>query len=74
MEYIKDTAKIPIRAYASKLESIYFDYVSYSSSACHPYFDLIFDFPSKVLNDKGRLHDWCGDKVFVSLMLLLEFG
>lgn len=41
---------------------------------CPPYLDLIFDFPSKVSNDEGRLHDWCGDKVFVPLVLLLEFG
>lgn len=42
----------------------------------HPpsYLDLIFDFPSKVSNDKGRLHDWRGDKVFVPLVLLLKFG
>lgn len=42
----------------------------------HPpsYLDLIFDFPSKVSNDEGRLHDWCGHKVFVSPVLLLEFG
>lgn len=39
-----------------------------------PHLDLIFDFPSKVLNDEGRLHDWCGYKVFVPLVLLLEFG
>lgn len=39
-----------------------------------PYLDLIFNFPSKVLDDEGGLHDRCGDKVFVSLVLLLEFG
>ncbi len=39
-----------------------------------PYLDLIFDFPSKVSNDEGRLHDWCGNKVLVPLVLLLEFG
>lgn len=41
----------------------------------HPlYLDLIFDLSSKVLNNEGRLHHWCGDKVFVPLVLLLEFG
>ncbi len=38
------------------------------------YLDLIFDFPSKVSNDEGRLQNRCGDKVFVTLVLLLEFG
>ena len=42
--------------------------------AFHHYLDLIFDFPCKVLNDKGGLHDRCGDKVFVALVLLLELG
>lgn len=39
-----------------------------------PHLDLIFDFPSKVSDDEGGLHDRSGDKVLVSLVLLLEFG
>lgn len=35
---------------------------------------MVFDFPSKVSDDEGRLHDRCGDKVFVPLVLLLKFG
>lgn len=36
--------------------------------------DLIFHSSCKVLNDEGRFHDWCRDKVFVPLVLLLEFS
>lgn len=42
--------------------------------AHHPYLYLIFHFTSKVLDDKGWLHDWGGDKVLIPLVLLLEFG
>lgn len=38
------------------------------------YLDLIFHFSSKVANDECRLHDCCGDKIFVSLVLLLKLG
>lgn len=35
---------------------------------------MVFDFPSKVFDDEGGLHDRSGDKVFVSLVLLLKFS
>lgn len=42
--------------------------------SCTHYLDVVFDFPCKVLNDKGGLHDRRGDEVFVPLVLLFEFG
>lgn len=40
----------------------------------NPYLDLVFDFPSKVVDDKGRLHHRRGHKVLILLVLLLKLG
>jgi hypothetical protein len=40
----------------------------------HPYLDLVFDFPSEVVDDKGRLHHRRGHKVLILLVLLLKLG
>ena len=43
-------------------------------STSNAYLDLVLDHPSEVADDKGGLHDRCGDKVLVPLVLLLELG
>lgn len=40
----------------------------------HTYLDLILHSACKVLDDEGRLQDWCAQEVLVVLMLLLELG
>lgn len=64
---IKNIMNFAARPRSSKNSNLFAD-------VRRPYLDLIFNFPSKVLDDEGGLHDRCGDKVFVSLVLLLEFG
>ena len=44
------------------------------ASTSNAYLNLVLDHPSEVADDKGGLHDWCGHKVLVPLVLLLELG